>query len=245
MKTPPNLATAWYVANFSVAAKYHRYETHGIETLLQGKPCMIVGYHGRPIAWDVLILGAELYKRLGYLPHGLIHGSFRHGPLFRLVSDLGFVFGDGEPLEQALARGEHMLVAPGGTREGCRSFAHRYKVDWDDRTGYLRIAAKYRLPIVPVAASGVDDIFEGLNNGDALGKVLRMPSKLPFWFGFGPLGLWPFSPPFPVKVIQHIGAPMGFFVDECIDPTDKARLLQVHHSIGAQIQRMLDNLRRH
>ncbi len=243
MKRPANLWTAWYLANFGLAARYHRYEIDGLDTLLQGRACMIVGYHGRPIAWDVLFLAVELYKRLGYLPHGLIHGSFKHGPAAKMVRDLGFVFGDTPELQAAIERGEHMLVAPGGTREGCRSFRHRYQVDWDDKCGYLRIAAKYRLPIVPVAADGVDDVFEGLNNGDALGKVLQMPAKLPFWFGFGPLGLWPLSPPFPVKVRQRIGQPLDLFPAGAIDPGDKAALLAAHRSIGEHIQLMLNDLR--
>lgn len=244
MKMPPNLSTAWYVANFTLAAKYHRYEVEGIDKLLQGQAYMIVGYHGRPIAWDVLFLGAEIYRRCGYLPHGLIHSAFKAGPVKKFTEDLGFVFGDSPELPAAIARGEHMLVAPGGTREGCRDFKHRYLVDWDDKVGYLRIALKHKLPIVPVAASGVDDIFQGLNNGDKLGRLINMPLKLPFWFGFGPLGIWPLSPPFPVKVYQRIGDPLDFFGKGDVDPGDKAALLAIHRSIAAEIQRMLDELRR-
>ena len=74
--------------------------------------------------------------------------------------------------------------------------------------GYLRLAIKHRLPIVPVAASGVDDVFIGLCDGYALGKRVRMPYRLPLWIGAGMTGLWPFSLPFPVKIEQHVGEPI-------------------------------------
>src|SRR5262249_1175334 len=64
----------------------------------------------------------------------------------------GLVTGDGPAVEEAVRRGELHVVEPGGTREGCRSFRHRYRVDWGERTGYLRLALRHRLPIVPIAA---------------------------------------------------------------------------------------------
>ena len=65
------------------------------------------------------------------------------------------------------------MVQPGGTREGSRSSRIRYKVDWGKRTGYLKLALKHGLPIVPAAASGVDDTYIGLNNGLKLAKKIN------------------------------------------------------------------------
>ena len=70
------------------------------------------------------------------------------------MDGLGFVTGDGPAIEAAVRRGEHVLVQPGGTREGYRSFRHDYEVDWGDRTGYLRLAIRHRLPIVPSRRPG-------------------------------------------------------------------------------------------
>lgn len=242
MQRPANLWTAWYLAHFGAMAKWQRFEVQGLERLLGDQPYMLVGYHGRPLAWDLLMLGTVIHKHKGYLPHGLIHTAFAHGIAGHMIRDLGFVVADSPELAAALARGEHMLVAPGGIQEGCRDHRHRYKVTWPDKFGYLRMALRYNLQIVPVAASGVDDMYVGLNDGGKLGDRIKMPLGLPFWFGLGPAGLWPFSVPFPAKVTQRIGEPIDLAA-RGVQADDKAALLSTHREIGATIQRTLDDLR--
>ncbi len=242
MARQPLAVQAW-VRGWRTFGVAHRYTATGMEHLLSGGAKLIVGYHGRPLAWDLCILSAHLHGRLGYLPHGIVHGSFTVGPLAQLTRDLGFVAADGPELVAAVARGEHVLVAPGGTREGCRSITERYQVDWGDRTGYLRLALRYGLPIVPVAALGVDDLYLGLNDGAAWGKRLRIPARLPLWLGVGPLGPFPFSPPFPVAIRQAIGAPLD--VRALVgDDGQPDGLLRAHRAVKAAVQQQLDGLRR-
>lgn len=194
------------------------------------------------------MLTVEVHRRLGYLPHGIVHSGLGAGPMAHLLQDLGFVTGVGPELVAAIQRGEHILVAPGGTREGCRSQAERYRVDWGHRHGYLKLAWRHRLPIVPVAAVGVDDAYWGLNNGDRWGRHLHLPLKLPFWLGLGPAGLWPLSPSFPVQIRQQIGAPVLLWAED--PPTltadrqpDRETLQRWHLQMQARVQSMLDNLR--
>lgn len=221
---------------------YHRYAIDGFERLCGPGAALIVGYHGRPIAHDLCMLSVSMHERLGYLPHGILHGAFADWPGLRTVKDaLGFVTGDGEELAAVIERGEHVIVTPGGVREGCRSFRHRYRVEWGDRAGYLRLAIKYRLPIIPVAAAGTDDTYLGLNDGYAWGRRLRVPSRLPAWIGLGPLGPWPLSPPFPVKIRQRIGEPIDLFAGGDPDPGDRTRLLALHRRVVGAVQSLLDH----
>src|SRR5581483_8712394 len=100
---------------------YHRYSVEGFEHLERG-PALLCGYHGRPLAFDQCMLTVTIYERLGYLPHGVINKVLdSHPALQRAIDALGFVTGDGPELAQAVARGEHVLVQPGGVREACRS----------------------------------------------------------------------------------------------------------------------------
>jgi 1-acyl-sn-glycerol-3-phosphate acyltransferase len=235
--------TAWLAA-FRVLRAWHRYEVQGLETLLEPGAKLIVGYHGRPLAVDQCMLTVTLYERLGYLPHGIIHGYFGQNRLLRQCIDgLGFVTGDGPGLAEAVARGEHVLVQPGGTREGCRSFLHRYEVDWGERLGFLRLAIRHGLPIVPVAGQGVDDAFIGLNDGYALGRRLRVPAGLPLWVGLGATGLWPLALPFPVKMTQLVGAPIRRHLDEKMDPADKQALVALHQEVRGAVQGLMDRAR--
>jgi 1-acyl-sn-glycerol-3-phosphate acyltransferase len=233
---------AWLAA-FRLARRYHRYEVEGFHHLERPGAALLVGYHGRPVAYDLCMLTVTVHERLGYLPHGVVHHYVDRQPIMKWVSDsLGFVTRDGEAIDAAVARGEHILVQPGGTREGCRSFRHRYRVDWGDRTGYLRLALRRRLPIIPIAASGVDDGYIGLNDGYRLGKRVGMPGDLPLWFGVGVAGLWPLSPPFPVKIRQVIGEPI--VPDRAIDPDDRDAVLNLHRRVGRAVQSLLDWSRR-
>jgi hypothetical protein len=232
---------AWLTA-FRLLRHYHRYEIEGFEHLETPRAALLVGYHGRPMAYDLCMLTVAIYERLGYLPHGVIHHCVERQPLMKWASDrLGFVTRDGVAIERAVARGEHILVQPGGTREGCRSFRRRYEVDWGDRVGYLRLALRYRLTIIPIAASGVDDGYIGLNNGYRLGKRIGMPGDLPLWFGLGVAGFWPLSPPFPVKIRQVIGEPID---TQPIDPDDREALFALHRRVAHAVQTLLDRSNR-
>ena len=235
---------ATWLAAFRMLRVWHRYEVQGLEQLLEPGAKLIVAYHGRPLALDQCMLTVTLYEQLGYLPHGIIHGYFGQNPLLKWVIDgLGFVTGDGADIAEAVARGEHVLVQPGGTREGCRSFRHRYQVDWGDRLGYLRLAIRHGLPIVPVAGSGMDDMYLGLNDGYALGRRLGVPAGLPVWLGLGATGVWPLSLPFPVKVTQLVGDPIERHLGGRIDPADRAALQELHQEVRGAVQSLMDRAR--
>lgn len=238
---PRGLPLHAWLALWRAARLYHRYEVRGLERLDGLGAALLVGYHGRPIAHDLCMLTVTLHERYGYMIHGVVHGAVEESRIMKWVSDdLGFITGDGPAVEEAVRRGELFTVQPGGTREGCRSFRHRYEVDWGRRTGYLRFAIKHRLPIVPVAGAGVDDTYLGLNDGYALGKKLGAPARLPVWLGIGMTGLWPLSPPFPVKITQHIGEPIDLFADGPIDERDQTRIEALHARVQAAVQSLLD-----
>jgi hypothetical protein len=174
----------------------------------------------------------------------VIHrGTDQVAPLRWLTRSLGAVTGDDRGLAAVVARGEHVVVTPGGTREGCRSFRDRYRVAWGESVGYLRLALKYRLPIVPVAAAGADDTYFALTDGPALGRRLGLPRDwqwLP-WLGIGPLGPFPLSPPFPVRLRQLVGDPIH--VAGAASPDDRDALLALHRRVTAAVQALLDRAR--
>jgi hypothetical protein len=237
-------ARAAWLTTFRLLQRYHRYEVVNLEPLLAPGAKLLVGYHGRPLAVDLCMLTVTLHDRLGYLPHGIAHGAFDRIPGMRQVADgLGFVTGDGPLLAEAVAKGEHVLVQPGGTREGCRDFRHRYQVDWGERLGYLRLAVRYGLPIVPIAGHGMDDAYVGLNDGYAWGKRVGMPGRLPLWLGVGATGLWPLSLPFPVRMTQWVGQPLTAHLAPGFDGADRQALLSVHRRVTGAVQGLLDAAR--
>ncbi|MEL6179682.1 MAG: lysophospholipid acyltransferase family protein [Myxococcota bacterium] len=243
---PRGVPMTLWLGYWGAMMRYHRYEVHGFHNLQCGRSALIVGYHGRPLAYDQCMLTVAIHDAFGYMPHGIVHSAARKLPIFRWLTDgLGFVAGDDGSLAEAIARGEHILVQPGGTREGCRSMRHRYTVDWGRRTGYVRLALKYQLPIIPVACAGVDDTYIGLNNGYTLSKALHVPFGFPVWLGLGPTGLWPLSFPFPTKFTQVIGEPMVLTLDgRQVDPNDREGVLRLSARVQNEVQQLIQVARR-
>jgi hypothetical protein len=223
--------------------RYHRYTVEGLERLEGPEATLIVGYHGRPWAWDMAMLLAAMYDRYGYYPHAVVHRGFDQVQALRWLADaLGCVTSDGEVIAAAVARGEHVVTTPGGAHEGCRTFLDNYRVDWGERVGYVRLAVKYGLRIVPVAAAGADGTYIGLTEPEALAVRLGFPRDWAWmpWVGLGPLGLFPFSPPFPVRMQQLIGEPID---PRAVRPDDREGLLRVHQRVVAAVQALLDRAR--
>ncbi len=236
-------ARAAWLAYWNAMRRWHRYDVRGLDRLLdvwREGPALLVGYHGRPIAHDLCMLQALLLERTGRLPRAIIHEYFKVAPGLRwLYEGFEFLAGDGDEMAEAVARGDLVFVTPGGTREGTRSFRDRYRVEWGPRVGYIRVALRYGLPIIPAAAWGVDDTYLALNDGFALGQRLGLPGGLPAWIGIGATGLWPFSPPLPVKITQVIGEPIYLDV-KAIDVKDRAALAAIHARITSSVQALLD-----
>ena len=232
-----------WLTHWNAWARYHRYEVHNIETLYTGEPMLIVGYHGRPLAYDMCMLTAKLHERLGYLPHGIVHKSITRVPkMGRFVESLGFVSADGDALEQAVARREHIVTTPGGADEGMRSVFENYRVDWGTHRGYIRLALRLGLRIVPVAAAGADSTYIGLTNGRRMAGRLGLNRKWSWatWGGLGPLGPYPFSPPFPVKLTQLIGPPIA---TDGVAAHDRAAIEGLHDRVTYAVQRLLERAR--
>ncbi len=249
MSTLDDLPLSLWLRYWRLLRRYHRYTVAGLEHLPKEEARLVAGYHGRPIAFDMCILTVELYERLGYMPHGMVHRGVRHvAPMRWLANGLGFVIDGGDrAIAAAVKKAEHVIVTPGGGEEGCRRFDDAYRVHWGDRVGYVRIAVKYGMKIVPVGAAGADGAYIGLNTGPSLGRWLGLPKEYAWmaWAGLGPLGLWPLSPPFPVRVHQVIGAPIDPRDDGARSPEDGDALLRVHRRVTAAVQGALDQARAH
>lgn len=235
--TPERARTIW-MGYWRAMRRWHRYRVEGVDRLLAPGPALIVGYHGRPIAHDLCMLQTLLWDEHRVLPRAVMHATAAEVPFLREVTlGMEFVTGDGESMARAVAEGAKIIVTPGGTREGCRSVRDRYRVEWGRRTGYLKLAIRYGLPILPTAARGVDDVYVGLNNGYEWGKRLGVKGGVPVWLGVGPFGLWPFSLPFPVRVTTRVGEPIDL---RHLDPADPEALAAGHRTVVGAVQRLLD-----
>ncbi|HUL58984.1 MAG TPA: lysophospholipid acyltransferase family protein [Anaeromyxobacteraceae bacterium] len=82
-----------------------------------------------------------------------------------------------------LERGEQLLVTPGGMREAqpSRSF---YRLRWEGRYGFVRLALKTGAPIVPMAVVGGAEAYPGLRWGKlSLWSPVPLPARLTLALG--------------------------------------------------------------
>jgi 1-acyl-sn-glycerol-3-phosphate acyltransferase len=229
---------------FRTLSKYFRFECEGFEHL-RTSTSLIVGYHGSPFPVDVFMLSARVHDELGYMLPAIWLRTWGRIPVLRsMVPALNGFLAEPTPPEMAvlIRRRQHLVVLPGGSREGMRPFWRRYELEWGSRVGYLKLALRYDLPIIPIASSGTDEGWWGLVDGYRLSKRLFGHGGVPVWLAVGPLGLWPFSPPFPVKVRQRVGAPIDLKNLRRPNQSEDEFLRDANDYVKRVVQGMLDEL---
>jgi len=167
-------------------------------------PALVVGNHsGGPLAMLEPLLLALVAHRAGVpvakLPHLLLHEIMWRTPLAPLLERLGAVRASPENANAILASGGRALVYPGGDREPFRAFRDRDTIALGDRRGYVKLAIRHGVPIIPVVTTGMQSGFVSLSDGHHL--AARFPlarffrvGVLPITLSF-PFGLWLGVPP--------------------------------------------------
>ena len=235
---PQQAADAWWRAYWRFHRAYFRYSVVGLEELVE-RPALVVGYHGRPYAWGMMLLAHAYRERTGGWPHGIIDAAVESVPLLGRMTRGANLVPSWDRLHAAIeAAGgldRPIFYTPGAGDEAMRSYRNRYRVHWPKpRLEYLRVAHRYHLPIVPAAASGEDDAYLGLTDG-----LIRVGGRkgFPLWIGVGPLGIWPPSPPWPVRIQSRFGSPIR--VTDA-DVASEVGLSALHARVQAGVQAVLD-----
>lgn len=135
----------------------HRPTLEGIENLPDG-PFLLVANHGAGIAISELTCFSALYlEQVGHEKKlaGFAHPIAFMFPGFRdVMRNLGAVPSTYESGYETLASGVPMLVFPGGDHETLRPVWEHDLVDFGGRKGFLRMARKANVPIVPMGIRG-------------------------------------------------------------------------------------------
>src|SRR5690606_4118331 len=151
---------------------------------------------------------------------------------------------------RALERGATVLVFPGGDRDACKPSRHRYRIDFGARRGYVRLAIRAGVPIVPLVSAGAHDSLYIWTDGHHIARALNLPARarsnvfpiglaLPFGLVFG----LPYPHlPLPVKIHTRVLAPLR--LDARPDDADDPELVErVHGEVVRRMQAAMDELR--
>ncbi|MFE7801981.1 lysophospholipid acyltransferase family protein [Nocardia sp. NPDC057440] len=140
---------------------------YGLENIPADGPVLLVGNHNLMGGIDAPLLLPEILRRRGRLIRGLAENVLISVPGVReLLHHFGAVRGSRRNCLALLARGEAVIVFPGGGREAVRRKNEKYVLKWEGRSGFAHMAIEAGAPIVPVAMIGVDDAYDIVLDGD-------------------------------------------------------------------------------
>jgi len=198
-------------------AYYLRLRREGLEHVeaIAAEPALLVSNHNGGITgpdvactlgtlWEVLGPDAPLYA----LAHDFAMRQLT--PFGRLIQRYGAIRACPENAMRALGSGAKVLVYPGGELEAFRHSRRRNQIVLGDRVGFVRIAQRAGVPIVPIVAHGAHRSVLVLHEGewivralrlDRIARVQRFPIALALPWGLA-VGPWtPYLPlPFPVRL---------------------------------------------
>lgn len=159
---------------------YFRCELSGWENVPEGR-ALFVGNHNGVLTFEVLMMFYAWWERFrgSRRALGLAHNIALNNPLFRwLIPKLGAIPGDPELAHEALEKGYSLLVYPGGLKESFRPYKDRKKVDFFQHKGFIRLALKAKVPMVPIVSIGAHESYVILSRGEKIAEALGLKKKM-------------------------------------------------------------------
>jgi len=200
---------------------YFKSEVRGLDRIPPGAGLYVGNHNGGLLSADSFIFGGAVFGRLGLddTPYGLAHEVAVSLPvLHQLLVPLGAVRASHRNAHRLFKRGRKVLVYPGGDLEAMRPSRHRDRLVFGGRTGYVRLALRGGVPIIPVVASGAHDTFyifddmRWLATLMGLDRMLRvgvwpLTFSIPWGMTIGPA---PPYIPFPTRIVIEVLEPIRF-----------------------------------
>lgn len=168
---------------------------------------LIVANHAGTLPADALMVKLGLYDEAGR--HLRMLGAdlvWRTPFIGELGRKMGNTMACNEDARELLEQGELVGVWPEGFKGIGKLYRDRYKLQRFGRGGFVEVALRAQVPIVPTAIVGSEEIYPLLYNFKSLARLFGFPYFPVTWTfpWLGPLGLLPL----PSKWIVEYGAPI-------------------------------------
>jgi 1-acyl-sn-glycerol-3-phosphate acyltransferase len=230
-----------------VINRWFRAEVRNLESIPPAGGVLLVSNHsGGALTPDPLVFGPAFYHKFGYdRPlYTLAHYGVFFTPLRSYLGRIGTIHASPENAAKALHSGAVVLVYPGGDYDAFRPTLSQNVIDFNGRTGYVRIAIETGVPIVPVVSIGAQETQLFLTRGDRLAKRLGLHRLrldiLPVTVGL-PFGMTMFFPanfPLPTKIVDQVLEP----IDIVARFGKKPDVAEVDAYVRSVMQNALDRL---
>jgi 1-acyl-sn-glycerol-3-phosphate acyltransferase len=232
--------TVWPIFEFLYTV-WWRVEAAGLENVPAQGAALVVANHSGVLPYDGVMIKLAIRQEHPARRECrmLALDMFALLPfLAPLLAKTGEVRANPENAERLLQRGDLVGVFPEGVKGVGKDFKERYQLARFGRGGFIRIALRTGVPIVPCAVVGAEEIHPKIGHADWLGRPFGLPyfpitPTFPF---LGPLGLVPLPTKWSIDFADPI--PMAGYGPQAAD--DPILVNRLAEEVRSTIQRIVD-----
>ncbi len=237
---------------------YFRVTSDGWEHIPGGRTLLVGSHNGGLAAPDMLMLMCEWYRRFGTerMAYALMHPKvWKASPdLAKIAAQSGALQAQPKMAIAALRQEAAVLVYPGGAQDLFRPYTQRHRICFFGRQGFIKVALREHVPIVPVISCGAHetlivlaDLYPAIHQLHQIGlpwllgidpEVFPLYLGMPWGLSVGPLP----NIPFPMHIHNRICAPIGFERYGIEAAQDRAYVSNCYEKVCSLIQQSLDRL---
>jgi len=220
-----------------IYSKWFRTQWEGLERIPAEGGALLVANHAGAIPSDAPVIMHGIEKELGRPVYGLADYFFRTVPVVgTLWARSGGVSARPANAYRLLKEQQQLaLVFPEGTKGTSKSFTDRYQLRRFGRGGFVEIAMRAGVPVIPISVVGSEEAMPVVLRLPTLAKALGVP-YFPITanlLALGPLGA---VMPFPAKFKLRVLPPVYFDVPADQDRYSKSRIMEESEHIRSVLQ---------
>ena len=216
---------------------WFRVEWQGLEKIPTSGGALLIANHAGAIPSDAPAIMHGIEQELGRPVYGLADYFFRTIPVVgTLWSRTGGVPAHPDNAYRLLHDQQQLaLVFPEGTKATSKTYKDRYRLRRFGRGGFVEIAMRAGVPVIPIAVIGAEESMPILFRVGGLAKLLNIP-YFPVTANallMGPLG---YAVYFPAKMKMRVLDPVTFDVEPGLERYSRSRVMDEAESVRAPMQ---------
>ncbi len=228
-----------------IYSKWFRAELSGIENVPTTGGALLVANHAGALPPDAPLIIHGVEKEVGRPVYGMAEHLFRSVPFVGTAwARGGGVAGHPENAHRLLHdEGQLALVFPEGAKGPGKKFTERYQLARFGRGGFVEVAMRAGVPIIPIAVVGAEEAMPNITTLPRLAKIVGLPfvPVTPQMLVLGPLGVLAYAPAkFEVRFLE----PVEFADKPNLPRYSRARVMEHADQIRDQIQAELYDMLR-
>jgi 1-acyl-sn-glycerol-3-phosphate acyltransferase len=228
---------------------WHRVEWEGLDKIPATGGALLVSNHAGAIPADAPAIMHGIETELGRPVYGLADEMFKRLPVVGTMwSRVGGVLAHPDNAYRLLREQQQLaLVFPEGTKGTGKTYGERYQLRRFGRGGFVQIAMRAGVPIIPIAVVGAEEAMPILWKSATVAKVLGIPYApvTANMLAFAPLGPLGAALTLPAKIKIRVLDPVHFDVEPDQPRYSRSLIMDESEAIRQQIQEALFDMLRH